>query len=131
MRGSDIIFDRVNLLHYKCRNINLKQDGSYIDSPDWIKNKKVRKNPINDDDKCFQFTATVTLNLEEIGKKLQIISKCKLFVSKCNWIGINYPLRKDDRKKFRKINPKIAVNVLYVKEIKKLFCLNFKTQVKL
>ena len=40
MKGSDFIFDCVNLLHYKCHKINLKRDGLYIDSPDWIKDKK-------------------------------------------------------------------------------------------
>ena len=27
--------------------------GSFIDSPDWTKNKKETINPINEDDKCF------------------------------------------------------------------------------
>ena len=40
MRGSDFIFDFVNLLPYKCHKINFKQGGSHIDSPDWIKTKK-------------------------------------------------------------------------------------------
>ena len=37
MRGSDFIFDLVQLLYYKCHKINFKDSGSYIDSPDWIK----------------------------------------------------------------------------------------------
>ena len=37
MRGSDFIFDCVNLLHDKCHKINLKRGGSYIDSPDCMK----------------------------------------------------------------------------------------------
>ena len=32
-RGSDFIFDSVQLLHYKCHKVNLRRDGSYIDSP--------------------------------------------------------------------------------------------------
>ena len=76
-----------------------------------VKNKKATINPINyDHDKSFQYTATVTLNQEEIGKKLKRLS------SKCKWKGINYPLGKDDRKKFEKNNPAIALNVLYVKK---------------
>ena len=34
------IFDYVHLLYYKCHKINANCGGSYIDSPDWIKNKK-------------------------------------------------------------------------------------------
>ena len=37
MRGSDFIFDCVNLLYNNCHKINFKCGGSYIDSPDWIK----------------------------------------------------------------------------------------------
>ena len=53
MRGSDFIFDSVQLLHYKCHKKNFKRGGSYIDSPDWIKKKKETINPKNKDDKCF------------------------------------------------------------------------------
>ena len=53
MKRSDFIFDCINLLHYKCHKINLKRGGSYIDSSDWIKNKKATVNPINNDGKCF------------------------------------------------------------------------------
>ena len=50
MEGSDSmkgIFDYVHLLYYKCHKINPNRSGSYIDSPDWIKNKKATINPIN------------------------------------------------------------------------------------
>ena len=96
MRGSDFIFDCVNLFHYKCHKINLKRGGSYIDSSDWIKNKYPNINPINDDDNGFQYAATVALNHKEIGKSLQRISKIKPFINKYNWKGINHSPIKDD-----------------------------------
>ena len=37
MRGSDCIFDSVQLLYYKYHKINFKHGGSYIDSPEWTK----------------------------------------------------------------------------------------------
>ena len=40
MKGSDFIFDSVQLLYYKCHKVNSKSGGSYIGSPDWIKKKK-------------------------------------------------------------------------------------------
>ena len=44
-----------------------------------MKNKKTTINPINDNDKCFQYTATVTLlNLEEISKNYQEYKKLSL-----------------------------------------------------
>ena len=50
--------------------------------------KKATINPVNDDDKYFQYLATVTLNHEDIGRYLRIL----------------------------KIKPFFAVNVLYVKK---------------
>ena len=47
MRSSEFVFDYVELLYYNCHKINLKRSGSYIHSPDWIKNKKATINPVN------------------------------------------------------------------------------------
>ena len=81
MRGSDFIFDCVNLLYYKCHIINFKRDGLRIDSPDWIKKKKATINPKNKDDKCFQYAATVALNYGEIWWNPERISNVKLFIN--------------------------------------------------
>ena len=51
---------------------NLNRGGSYIDSPEWIKNKKRTIHCINKKDtKCFQYAVTVTFNHEEIKNDLQ------------------------------------------------------------
>ena len=42
------------LLYFKYHKINPNRGGSYIDSPDWIKDKKSAINPISKkDNKCF------------------------------------------------------------------------------
>ena len=70
MKGSELVFNYVNLLYYKCHKISQNCGRSYIASPDWIKNKKVSINPINKKDNiCFQYTVTVTSNHEEIKKR--------------------------------------------------------------
>ena len=53
MRGSEFVFNYIQLLYYKCHKINLNRGGSYIDSPDWIKSKKVTIYPINKKDNMF------------------------------------------------------------------------------
>ena len=69
MKGS-VAIDYVYLLFYKCHKMNLNRGGSYIDSPDWIKNKKAAINPINkQDNKCFQYAVTLALNHEETNQK--------------------------------------------------------------
>ena len=40
MRGSEFNFDTADSLSYHLQKISLKRDGSYIDSPEWLKNKK-------------------------------------------------------------------------------------------
>ena len=63
MDGSHFTFDGVNALYYDLNKIILNRAGSYIDSPEWLKNKKATINPQNEkDDKCFQYVLTVALN---------------------------------------------------------------------
>ena len=72
MRSSDLIFDCVHLLHYECHKINPNHGESYLNSPERIKNKNARINPImKKDNKCFQYAVIVTLNHEEIKKDPQ------------------------------------------------------------
>ena len=78
MKSSDFIFDGVTVLHYKYHKINLKRGDSDIDSPDWIKNKKITINSINETGKQFQYTTIVALNHELTEKNSQRISKIKL-----------------------------------------------------
>ena len=116
MKGSDFIFDSIQLMHYKCHEVNFKRGGSYIDSPDWIKNKKGTINPRNEDDTCFQYAATVALNYKEIESHPERVSNIEPFINKYNWEGINYPLKLYDLKKFEKNNPTTVPNILYAKE---------------
>ena len=56
MRGSEFIFDSVDLLYYNLQKTSLNRKGSsYIDSPKWLKNKKATINPKNNDNNCCQY----------------------------------------------------------------------------
>ena len=91
-RSDEFAFDYIHLLHYNCHKTNPNCSGSYIDSPDWIKNKKAIINPINTkDNKRFQYAVKVALNHEEIKKDLQRTTKIKPFANKYNWQGIRFP----------------------------------------
>ena len=37
MRGSQFVYDSIDLLHYKLHKLGLNRGGSYIDSPEWLK----------------------------------------------------------------------------------------------
>ena len=86
MKGSEFIFDSVNLLHYHLQKTSLKRIGSsYIDSPEWLKNKKATINPKNNDDNCFQYALTVALNHKQIKNHPERISNLKPFIDQYNW----------------------------------------------
>ena len=97
IKVSEFIFPYVHLLYYKCHKINQNRGGSYINSPDWIKNKKATINPINKkNNKCFQYAVTMALNHKRIGKPSERITKVKTFINRYNWKGKNFPSEKDD-----------------------------------
>ena len=72
-----IIIDSVDLLHSDLHKTSLSRIGLYIDSPKWLKNKKMAINPKNNDDKCFQYAIAAALKYEQIEKDPRIISKIK------------------------------------------------------
>ena len=81
MKGSEFVFNYVYLLYYISHKIIPNHGGSYIGSPDWIKNRKATINPINEkNNKYFQYAVTVALNHKKIEKDSQRITKIKPFV---------------------------------------------------
>ena len=46
MKSSELVFYYVHLLYHKCHKINPNHGGSYIDAPDWMKNRKATINYI-------------------------------------------------------------------------------------
>ena len=85
MRGSDFVYDSVNVLYYNLNKVSLSRGRSYIDSPKWLKNKKAIINPQNKkDDRCFQYALTVALKHEQSKSNPKRISKIKPFIDQYN-----------------------------------------------
>ena len=98
VKGTELVFDPVQLLYYKCHKRSTIRGRSCIDSPEWIKNATI--NSINKkDNKCFKYTVTIVLNHEEIKEDPQRITEIKHFINKYNWEGIKFPSEKHDWKK--------------------------------
>ena len=98
MKGSDFAFDGINFFYYDFNKTSINRDGLYIDSPQWLKNKKSTINPKNNDDKCFQYAGTLALNLNSIDNYPERISKIKPFINKNNWKDIDFPAMSKDWK---------------------------------
>ena len=92
----------------------MNRGGSYIDSPDWIKNKHATISPKNKNNYCFKYAITAALNHERIKKNPQRISKLEPFIDNYYWKDIEFPLYAKDWKKFEQNNKTIALNILYV-----------------
>ena len=58
-----------------------------------MKKKKATIIPKNDDDRCFQYVATITLNHEKIESHSEGVSNIKPFINNNNnnWEGMNHP----------------------------------------
>ena len=62
MKGSEFIFNSIDIFYYNLNKTSLNRGGSYIDSFEWLKNKKSTTNLKNNDDKCFQYAITIVIN---------------------------------------------------------------------
>ena len=115
MKGSSYIFERIDLLEYHLHKISLNRGSSYIESPEWIKHKKVTINPQNTkDNKCFQYAIIAALNYQSIDNHSERTSKLKPFIDNYNWDNIDFPTGYKDSSAFDKNNNDIAINILYV-----------------
>ena len=114
MKGSYFVFENIDLLYYSLHKIILNKGRSYIDSPTWIKHKKVTINLKNKHNECFKYSTTVALNHREIKKDPQRLSKIKPFIDQYNWKDIEFPSHSKDWKKFEENNKTIALNILFV-----------------
>ena len=99
MRGSELIFYRVDLLYYMLHKISLNRGGSYVISPDLIKNKKATINPRNENNECIEYAITAALNHERINRNPQRISNLQSFIDNYNWRGIEFPSHSKEGKK--------------------------------
>ena len=96
MKGSEFLFDSVDLLYYYLQKLSLKRGRSYVHSPKWLKNKKATINPKNNDDNCFQYALTFALNYQNIKNNPERILNISSFINQYDWKTINFPAHQKD-----------------------------------
>ena len=70
IKGSDFVFESVDLLDYKLQRVRLRTGGSYIKSLEWLLHKGATINLINEnDDEYLRWSIISPLNYSEITKK--------------------------------------------------------------
>ena len=94
---------------------------TFIETPDWIKNKKSTINPQNfKDNKCFQYSVIISLYHKQIKNNPERISKIKPFSINLNWEYINFPPQEQDYQQLEMKNKPIALNILQTDDNKKI-----------
>ena len=78
--------------------------NTFIESPDWIKDKKCTINPQNKDNECFQYSVIISLYHKEIKNNPERISNIKPFINNLNWENINFSPEEQDYKTFEMNN---------------------------
>ena len=62
MEGSYFVFESVDLLFYSLHKTRLRRGKSYIESPEWLRNKRATINSKNNDDNYLRYAITVALD---------------------------------------------------------------------
>ena len=127
-KGSEFVFESVDLLSYHLHKTSLKRGKSYIKSPEWVLNKRTTIIPKNTDNKCCQYSITVALNHQNIENHPERISNIKPFIDQYNWEGIDFPAGIKDWKKFERNNKTIALNILFISHNEKTINLAYKSK---
>ena len=127
LRGSEFEFDGINFFYYTFNKTSIYRGGTYIDSLKWLKNKKSTINPKNNDDKCFQYAVTLALNLDNVNKHPQRISKIKPFIDLYIWKNIDFPPTYKDWRKLE-LNNDIALHILYIPHNSKKIQLAYRSK---
>ena len=106
--------------NYLKKNINpvseeiepITHNSTFVKTPTWLGPKKCTINPQNDDNKCFQYSVTLSLYHEQIGRNPFSVSKIKPFANNLNWNNINFSPKEQDYKTLKMNNKSIGLNIL-------------------
>ena len=105
-------YESVEELNIHFNKIDLRRGASYIDTPKWLKSKKVTINPKKAHDVyCFMHAITIALYHKELGTNPERITKKLIAYA---WHEIDFPASFQDYVIFEKLNEDVALNVLYV-----------------
>ena len=109
-KGSGWYFKEVEKLEIHTAEYNPTKGSSYIDLPDWIKNKKAIVNIQNKDEKCVLWCILRYLYPKE--RDEQRFADLKKYEFSLNTKGITFPMKLKDISKFEKLNPELpGINV--------------------
>ena len=96
MKDSKFVFESVDLLYYSLHKTTLRRGRSYIESSEWLRNKKAPINPKNKDNECFKYAMIAVLNHKQIKNHPKIIPNLKPSIDRYKWKGIEFSSHSKD-----------------------------------
>ena len=91
---------------------DLTSNSTFIKTPEWLRLKRSVLNPNNKDNKCFQYSTTLSLYHKQIGKIFSRIINIKPLINNVNWE--NFPRKIQDYQQLEMNNESITLNILEV-----------------
>ena len=124
IKGSDFVFESVELMDYKLHRVRLRRGGSYIKSPEWLLHKGATINPKNkNDDECLRWSTISALNYNEIMKK-----EFENIFKKIKHEDKDFSSQQRDWENFEQNNESIALNVLFSSQNSEEITLVYKSE---
>lgn len=115
INSSGWVFENTVSIEIKTIKYKPLRGSSYIELPEWIKNKKCCVNVKNNDNECFKWAVLSCLfNSQANQDKLYKVNQYKKFEDKVNWQNIKFPTKIDDIQKFEKNNETISINIFII-----------------
>ena len=109
IKGSNFVFENVDVLDYKLHKVSLRRGGSYAKSPEWLLHKGATINPKNkNDDECLRWSTISALNYNEITKK-----EFENIFKKIKHEDKDFSLHQRDWENFEQNKESIYLNVLF------------------
>ena len=124
--SSSFVYESVEECNIHFHKIDLRRGASFIDTPEWLKNKATI-NPQNFNDVyCFMYAITIALCHEGLGKNPgRISSKLIEYGNAFNWHDVGFHTTYDDYITFERLNRGVALNILYVPLNEVNICLEY------
>ena len=125
IKGSDFVFESVDLMDYNLHRVRLNRVGSYIKSLKWLENKKATINPKNDDDddECLRWSIISALNYNDIMKK-----EFENIFEKIKYEGKGLSSQKREWENFEQNNESTALDVLFAAQNSEETTLLYKSE---
>ena len=124
LKGSNFVFESVELMDYKLHRVRLRRGGSYIKSPEWLSRKGATINPENkNDDECLRWSTISALNYNEITKK-----EFENIFKKIKHEYKDFSLHHRDWENFEQNNESIALNVFFALQDGEEIALVYKSE---